>query len=646
MKFVRFTILSVLGLALLVGLGLSSNVRAQAENIFITAIHSDLLNAQNHIASNSGAGNTIWNFYVWSGTHPSLYGMTTLGLQPFPALAADFASPIVKEGDFYVSTVKLLEGVEWSDGVEITAEDVAFTYNSFVREIEPGTSLGTALGAGYSTFYDPRYLDHVEAVDKYTVKFYLKEKPGLSVWEFGMLGAWIYPKHYWEDKFEQAFASADPVATLLAFDGSDEPSGGPFIFRKWEPGAFSEVAKNPNYFFTGTKFREHEGGGYSETLPDGTVREAGDTTTPVIWEAETGPFVDGVLYSLYGTAAAAALALINGEVDYQFQPLGYGLATLRQFEETPGIRVLENASSGFFYLSFNMRKSPYNYLGFRRAVRCIIDKEFVAEELLQGQVIPAYVPVPPGNGFWYRELTPEERDQGCVGFSLAEKVERAVQYLKEEGFTWEQEPQVNPDGSVTPGRGIIDPEGNKVPLLEHLHPNAAYDNNRNIFGLHIVDRMNLLGIPVRDVPAGFNNIVTLVFDQQDFDQWQLGWGLGVYPDWLVVFFHSRFTGPGNYSPQGGVCSSRENAINGCQENFDALAEQFEAEQDLQKAQQLAFELERIIYENAAYIPTHYVIQWDAYRADRVNWQGLEDQKVFDGLQGGAGYRALVKKVTQ
>jgi len=326
------------------------------------------------------------------------------------------------------------------------------------------------------------------------------------------------------------------------------------------------------------------------------------------------------------------------------------------------------------------------------------------------------VPVPPGNGFWYRELTPEERDQGCIGFSLAEKVAAAVGYLSAEGFSWEEEPDTTAskitlekdesieivvresavftvleggatfswDGNevhksatderpwirvqgpttvkitadparifvgqagekVTPGRGIIDPEGNKVPLLEHLHPNAAYDNNRNIFGLHIVDRMNLLGIPVRDVPAGFNNIVTLVFDEQDFDQWQLGWGLGVYPDWLVVFFHSRFTTPGNYSPQDGVCSSRENALNGCQENFDALADQFLEEQDIQRARDLAFELQRLIYENAAYIPTHYVIQWDAFRADRVNWQGLEDQKIFDGLQGGAAYRSLVRKVSQ
>jgi ABC-type transport system substrate-binding protein len=496
----------------------------------------------------------------------------------------------------------------------------------------------------------------------------------------------IFPKHYWEDRFEEAFASEDPVRTLLAFDGADEPSAGAFTFSRWEPGAFAEVAANPEYSFKGTITREYkdEAGaiaGYVEILPDGTTRYTGaaisthDNTDPdndpntvdpcehnqdqrieakspaehavdkngdgficlhidaeLALELETGPFVDAVIYSLFGSQASAALAVVAGDIDYHFNPLGYGFETLRQLEETPGVRVLKNASNGVFYLSFNMRKSPFNYVEFRRAVRCVIDKEFVAEELLAGLVIPAYSPVPPGNAFWHRPLTPEEKEIACIGLSEEERLARARQMLTDAGFQFDEE-------------GILaaDPEGNPIAQQELLHPNAAYDNNRNIFGLHIVDRLQKLGVPVRDVPAGFNNIVTLVFDEQDFDMWQLGWGLGVYPDYLEAFYHSRNTAPGGNAPQGGVCGAREDALTGCQQEFDALADQFLAEQDARKAQEIAFELQRLVFHWAAYVPTHYVQQQDAYRADRINWQGLEDFPILDGMQAGAGYRSIVKK---
>jgi hypothetical protein len=46
------------------------------------------------------------------------------------------------------------------------------------------------------------------------------------------------------------------------------------------------------------------------------------------------------------------------------------------------------------------------------------------------------------------------------------------------------------------------------------------------------------------------------------------------------------------------------------------------------------------------VPTHYVQQQDAYREDRIDWQGLEDKAVLDGMQGAAGFRGLVRKTAQ
>jgi len=639
-----FLSLLVLGLVLLgLGVGVNSGVTAQEEKIFITSMHSDMKAAHSYISSESGAGNTVYNAYVWGGMHPSLYGGTLVHAQPVPSLAAEPYSPFVQKGGLWCSTVKLLDGAQWSDGEPITAYDVEFTYNGIVQ-IGPGE-----LGATWSLFDpDNTLIEGVKALDEHTVEFCLREKPGLAQWEYLDLGLPILPKHYWEPKFEEALASAEPAKTLLAFKGFDEPSAGGFYNVHWEEGAFVEVKANPNYSWRGTKETVYENG-TKIVLPEnlgGVTHEVGDTTGAVLGEFTDGPYVDAALYNVFGTLSAAALALINGDVDMQMNEIGYPKAVLDQLLAAPNVRVNKQPQTGLFYWSFNMRKSPFNYVGFRKAADCIIDREFVAEKLLAGMVDPLYGPVNPAAGFWYKPLTDEEKDARCVGFSLAEKLERAVQYLKEDGFTWEEEPYVDENGEVHAGKGLIDPEGNPVPELEHLHPNAAYDNNRNIFGLHIVDRMSLLGATVRDVPAGFNNIVDLVFDKQDFDMWQLGWRVGIFPDHVYYFFNSAFTEPGGYSPQGGFCSARENALNGCQDKFDELSEAFMAEQSVDQAAAEIHEMQAMLNEFLPYVTTHSVPQWDAWNPNRLSWGGLEDLTLSGGLVGGNAYRTLVQKVAK
>ncbi len=604
------------------GMGVSPTAGAQAGKVFVTAMHSDLKGVFCSLSASTGANNTVWNFYVWAGTHPS----TNL-------LTVD-STPWTQQGDRWVATVKLLSGVKWSDGTDVTPEDIAFTFNAFATKLPSGRTLSLELGGGWaSPIWDKFVGITVDSPTQITVA--LTDKPGL-VEEATLFGWDIFQKNFWEPKFKEALASADPVATLAAVECAGEPTSGPFISKRWEPGAFAEVSANSGYSFRGRVFRQHETGGTTEILPanlGGLTRTSGDTSGPVQLEYTEGPFVDAVVYNIFGSQSAAALAVVSGDADYHFNPLGYGRATLDQLESTPGVKVVKNAANGLFYLSFNMRKSPFSYVAFRQAVACVIDKEFVANQLLGGLVIPAYSPVPPGNTFWHRTPTKEDLDKVCVGLSEQDRLARARQLLQDAGFQFDAR-----------GRLIKDPAGADITELELLHPNAAYDNNRNIFGLHIVDRLSKLGVPVRDVPAGFNNIVTLVFDEQDFDMWQLGWGLGVFPGYLEAFFHSRNTEPGGDSPQGGVCSALDNAATGCQDQYDQLADQFLAEQDATKAQEIARELQRLaIFEWFAYVPTHYVQQHDAFRADRITWQGLENLPILDGLQSAAGFREFVQK---
>jgi ABC-type transport system substrate-binding protein len=642
MRAIRLTALLVVGLALLgLNVSLVSGQASGSNVVFVAAIHSDLKGANNYIASISGANNTVWNSYVLNGQHLSLYGTSAAALKPVPGFAADLYTPITKEGDFFVSTFKLVSGVKWSDGSDVTADDVTFTYNNMVKLLASGPAKGkaldVALGGGWVGLEMSKFIDHVDAVDSHTVKFFLKDKPGLAAWDYSILGAPILQKAYWAGKFEQAFAADDPVKTLTAPNTTDEPKAGAFLFKKWEPGAFAEDDKNPNFSYVGEVTTEFEGGGWLDVLPQnlgGGTRKSGDTTTKQVAKYTEGPFVDAVVYNLFGSSTASATALIKGDVDYVFNPLGYGKATLDQLDATAGVKVARNSDDGVFYMSFNMRKSPFNYLGFREAVQCVIDKEFVANQLLAGLVIPAYSPVPVGSAFWHRNLTDQEKQTACVGMSEADRQAQAKKYLTGDGF------------SFNSGGQLVDPNGAVVPQIELLHPNAAYDNNRNIFGEQIVNELQKLGVPMRDVPAGFNNIVTLVFDEQDFDMWQLGWSLSVLPSYLFDFFESSNTALGGNAAQGGVCSARENAANHCQDQYDQLAAALLKEQDINKAQQIAFQLQQAIFANVAYVPTHYVITTDAYHADRISWQGLEGLPLLGGLQFQQGLRDLAQKTSK
>jgi len=699
---VRFKIALAVSLVfLIVGLLVSTTVTtAPEERIYKQAMHDDITTT-NYI-NYLGPGATVWTAYVLGNMHRSLYTLADVTWMPILGLAEDYATPVVKEGDFWTSEVCITPGELWSDGTEITAEDVAFSFNG-ILEMDP-----IALGGNWPSIVDPDYVDHVDVIDKYCVKFYLLQKPGLARWEYGLLQAPILQKAYWGPKFEHALATADPVATLLAEPATDEPSAGSFVFKHWEPGAYAEIERNwavapeetegkSRLFECATGFYAEGsvdpvyGGGYrgelyfvaataeefdalkgiegdikglagelelvSYTYNDANkavkirteaydkgkiealwsfvngamdkVKEAVACEVAYAGDFNPGPYVDAVVYPLYGTMAAAALAVIAGDVHYHLNPLGYEKGLADQLREAPNVEVIENAANGFFYLSFNLRKSPFNNIWFRKAVDCLIDREYVTEELLAGVAIPGYHPVPPGNAYWYKELTPEQKDARCVGFTRAEKVKRAVEYLKQGGFSWEVEPEVLPDGTIKPGKGLM-LNGVKVPEIELIHPNPAYDNKRNIFGLHVAKVLNEVGIPLRNVPTGFRVIVSRVFVEQDFDMWELGWGLGIYPDHLEAFFHSRNTEPGGFNPEG--YSNPE---------FDALADALLAEQDLAKAREIVFQMLDMLSEELPYAVLFYAPVVEGYRKDMVEYPFTT---VLDGLQMLNGMPSYVKLI--
>ena len=71
---------------------------------------------------------------------------------------------------------------------------------------------------------------------------------------------------------------------------------------------------------------------------------------------------------------------------------------------------------------------------FRQAVATVIDKEFVAQSILQGAAIPMYSMVPEGNAVWHN---PNVNKFG-QGLTRGERLAQAVELLKSAGFTYEE----------------------------------------------------------------------------------------------------------------------------------------------------------------------------------------------------------------
>jgi peptide/nickel transport system substrate-binding protein len=111
--------------------------------------------------------------------------------------------------DFTTITVKLRDGVEWSDGEPFTPEDVVFTYDTLLAN--PGMTWAAEVS---------KWVESVEKVDDLTVKFNLKQpspRYHLNREAFPAVGIWggitILPKHIWEGEDPLTFKSSNPIGT-------------------------------------------------------------------------------------------------------------------------------------------------------------------------------------------------------------------------------------------------------------------------------------------------------------------------------------------------------------------------------------------------------------------------------------------------
>ena len=133
------------------------------------------------------------------------------------------SEPPIYNADFTEMTVKLRQGIYWSDGVEFTADDVVFTTNTHLN------TNGLVRSAQFQL-----NVASVEAPDPYTVVFKLK-KPNSrfhSLFTVRWNAAWIMPKHVFEGKDPLQFDFNPPVSLSAYTLHSYDPNGQWFTWQK------------------------------------------------------------------------------------------------------------------------------------------------------------------------------------------------------------------------------------------------------------------------------------------------------------------------------------------------------------------------------------------------------------------------------
>lgn len=126
----------------------------------------------------------------------------------------DLATGYKVSEDKLTWTVNLRDDVKFTDGEQLTADDVAFTYEIAKKS---------------ASSIDLTVLDSVTAVDEYTVEFKLKEPQSIFIEKLSQIG--IVPEHAYNSDFAN-----NPIGS------------GPYKFVQWDKGQQVIATVNDDYY--------------------------------------------------------------------------------------------------------------------------------------------------------------------------------------------------------------------------------------------------------------------------------------------------------------------------------------------------------------------------------------------------------------
>ena len=373
-------------------------------------------------------------------------------------------------------TFHLRDGLKWSDGTDLTANDFVYSWKRVCDPEVAAPYAETVLGMveGYADAVEGN-LDalKVEAPDDKT--FVVKLTSPCPY--FGSLAA---------------FATLSPVqqgtidtnGDAWAIDAGTYICNGPFYISEWRPGAYIMMSKNPNYWNA-----------------DAIKLDA------IKWNLIEDP---NASYSAYQTEEIMMIK----DVPTEEIP---SLSGSDEFYIDPII--------GTYYLSLNTQKEPFNDVNVRKALSLAIDRDYVANTLMQGTYTPAYNFIGPGwldtDGTEF--ISKANGGQPYISSDHDANIEEAKKLLSDAGY----------------------PDGQGLPTITYSTNDASY---HKVVAEYLQQAWAEIGVDCQVDIVEWASF-TPIRRNGDFDSSRNGW-VGDYSDasnMLDLFYSSNGNNDGKFS---------------------------------------------------------------------------------------------------
>jgi peptide/nickel transport system substrate-binding protein len=393
---------------------------------------------------------------------------------------AESLPEVSEDGLRYVFTLR--EGLKWSDGEPLTADDVVFTYNDLIFNEEIPTSSRDVMRIGQS-----QQLPKVEKLDQRRIAFTLPEK--FAPFMRTVAGAEIMPKHILAPTLEK---DADGKLKFLEMWKVNSPvseivGAGPYVLSDYRPGERVILKRNPYY-----------------------------------WE-QPKPYVDEFVFQQVSSADTALLRFRSGDLDI-YGLRGEDFQLLKKEEDKRKFTIYNSGpNTGQTFVMFNLNKGRnpetgkpfvdpvrskwFNEVKFRQAVAYAIDRDSMVTNIFRGLGEPQNSPISVPSPYFMSEA------EGLKAYNY--DPEKAKQLLGEAGFTYDGE-----------GR-LHDRDGNLVRFT--LLTNADSNPVRGAIGSQIKNDLDQIGITVDFTGIDFNILISRLDNTKEWEAIILGFTGGVEP---------------------------------------------------------------------------------------------------------------------
>ncbi len=483
-------------------------------------------------------------------------------------------------------TFTLREGLHWSDGEPLTADDVVFTYQDVIFNEAIPTDSRDGLRIG-----ENRELPTIRKVSDRQVEFSLPEpfSPFIRATSGPPMGIAILPKHILQDSVNQLDDQGDPLfmsqwATNMPPD--ELIVNGPYLVESYLPGQRVIFRRNPNYW------RQDDQG-------------------------NALPYIDRIVWQIVESTDTQLLQFRSGGLDVMgdTRPLKPEYFSLLKREEDRGdFQVLVGGPwSGTTFVVFNLNQAKndsgqpivdpiksrwFNTQSFRQAIAHSINRPSLINNIYRGISEPQNSPVSVQSPYY---LSPED---GLPVYDY--DLDQARSLLESAGFTY------NAQGA------LLDSLGNRVQF--DLLTNSG-NEVREAIGAQIKNDLSQIGIQINFTPIDFGTLVTRLTQTRDWDMILIGFTGGIEPHaganlWTSQGRSHLF----NLGPQAGQESLQDWTVSDWEQEIDRLFTQGAQELNEERRKEIYGEFQIIVQEQ---VPMIHLVHEIAIAVVRDRLQGLQ-----------------------